>query len=430
MEKLKKIWRFLSSMKFALILLFILVGACTAGSLIPQQETTNYYLSHYPELVTKGILALGLDDVFHCGWFVVLTVFLCLNLLLCNILRFPQLMQRTRKAYTAEKCLAQWDGTPVLVLETPEPLFQSMGFRRVQSAEQQGAPCLYACKNKAGLWGAWLCHLGMLVVILGFALGQMLRQEYTVYGVPGQTKPVGDTGFELTIEAFEIRLREDDTVEQYESRLAMTRTSTGETVRGSAMVNAPLSCFGWKLYQNSTGWAATIEVFRGEELVQKELLCAGEYLSVHGLEDLVVLFRAFYPDYALDASGTPVTRSSRLENPAYVYMLYYKDAFLGMNVLSGNECITVDDYSIRFQEPQSYTLIQVKQDSFEWVVAAGALLVIGGLLLAFYCYPAELWAVRRSDGRWAVAGKSAKAGRVYRDTLEEKGRRFVEQNVQ
>ena len=425
----KKIWNFLGSMQFALLLLLILVVACTAGSLIPQQEIENYYFSNYSEGFANFILAVGLNNVFRCWWFVLLVILLCINLLLCNLLRFPQLVRRTRQSFGPQPRLEQWDGTPVIRLENPEILFREMGFRKVQSLQWNGTACLYACKNKIGLWGAWLCHLGMLVVIVGFALGQILQQEYTVYGIPGQTKPIGDTPYVLTIDDFEIRLREDDTVDQYESWLTLTNTATGESASGSSMVNSPLSCMGWKLYQNSTGWAATMEVYRGEEHVQQQLLCAGEYAYIEGMNDRLILFlRAFYPDYAQDAAGNSVTLSPELNNPAYVYMLYFDEQLLGMNVLMGNERITVDDYSILFHDPQPYTLIQIKRDPYQWVVGIGALLIMAALLLAFYLPPAEIWAVQQANGLWDVAGRSLKANRLYQDTLERKGRLLVSKN--
>lgn len=425
----KKIWNFLGSMQFALLLLLILVVACTAGSLIPQQEIENYYFSNYSEGFANFILAVGLNNVFRCWWFVLLVTLLCINLLLCNLLRFPQLVRRTRQSFGPQPRLEQWDGTPVIRLENPEILFREMGFRKVQSLQWNGTACRYACKNKIGLWGAWLCHLGMLVVIVGFALGQILQQEYTVYGIPGQTKPIGDTPYVLTIDDFEIRLREDDTVDQYESWLTLTNTATGESASGSSMVNFPLSCMGWKLYQNSTGWAATMEVYRGEEHVQQQLLCAGEYAYIEGMNDRLILFlRAFYPDYAQDAEGNSVTLSPELNNPAYVYMLYFDEQLLGMNVLMGNERITVDDYSILFHDPQPYTLIQIKRDPYQWVVGIGALLIMAALLLAFYLPPAEIWAVQQANGLWDVAGRSLKANRLYQDTLERKGRLLVSKN--
>ena len=36
-------------------------------------------------------------------------------------------------------------------------------------------------------------------------LGQMTQKQYSVYGVPGQTKPIGDLEMALTIDDFRVR---------------------------------------------------------------------------------------------------------------------------------------------------------------------------------------------------------------------------------
>ena len=64
MKLIKKIGGFLCSMKFAIILLIILVFACTAGSLIPQGEVMSFYTSGYSEKVAGAILLFGFNDVF------------------------------------------------------------------------------------------------------------------------------------------------------------------------------------------------------------------------------------------------------------------------------------------------------------------------------------------------------------------------------
>jgi cytochrome c biogenesis protein len=71
---LKKIWRFLTSMKFAILLLVVLTIACVFGSVIPQGRTLDEYLSAYGTRSGALIVGLCLDDLFHSTWFLVLTV--------------------------------------------------------------------------------------------------------------------------------------------------------------------------------------------------------------------------------------------------------------------------------------------------------------------------------------------------------------------
>lgn len=416
-------------MKCAILLLLVIAAACVAGSLIPQGKETIYYMTNYTESVAKVILFLGLQDIFHCWWFVGLTLFLCANLLFCNVLRFPALRKRYKTGFSLEACLKAWDRVPVAKIQgDPEKFFARMGFRNVEKkTDADGRPCLYAVKNKAGIWGAWLCHLGMLIVIAGFGLGQVFQTQYTVYGVPGQQKPFGEEGYELRIDDFSVELRDDATVDQYTSSLTLVKPATGEEWSGETMVNAPLSMKGMKFYQNSTGWAATLEVYKGEEKLQESLLCAGEFARVEGMEDLAVSLTAFYPDYAQGEDG-PLTLSPALKNPGYLYTLYYRDQVLGMNVLTGDQVISVEDYVFSFRDPKPYTLIQIKEDPFRFLAALGGILVMISLILAFYIRPAELWAFSCEEGGWDFAGRSKKGGTMFLEEIREEARKENEEN--
>lgn len=430
MEKIKKLSARLFSMRTALFILSLLILACVAGSVIPQGESEAVYMDAYPGALGHFILLMELDNVFHCWWFVVLTAFLCLNLLGCNLLRFPALIRQTKDGFTPQRRLDAWDGTPEAVLDRePEALFRAMGFRRIQTVSGGGREARYAARHRAGIWGAWLTHLGMLIIIVGFALGQLASVQYTVYGVPGQTKQVGETAYALTIDDFQVALRPDDTVEQYTARLTLIDTASGVSRSGEVSVNHPLSLFGMKLYQNSTGWAARVWLWRGEELLQEEILCAGEVLPVKEPEGLALAFNAFYPDYTVGPNGMPATASSRLEDPAYLYTLTYRDAILGMNVLRQGQVITVEDYTLSFSEPQSYTLIQLKRDPFTWLAALGGGIMMLALVLSFYVRPEELWAVCREDGSWAFAGYSRKGSVLFHEALQEKAKPFQTQST-
>ncbi|MBQ8955136.1 MAG: cytochrome c biogenesis protein ResB, partial [Clostridia bacterium] len=87
MSTVKKIWKFIGSMRFAMILLVVLAVACTAGSLITQGQSYAWYAQRYSERTAALILALHLDDAFHSWWFLLIAGFLCVNLLCCNVLR-------------------------------------------------------------------------------------------------------------------------------------------------------------------------------------------------------------------------------------------------------------------------------------------------------------------------------------------------------
>ena len=128
------------------------------------------------------------------------------------------------------------------------------------------------------------------------------------------------------------------------------------------------------------------------------------------------MLSAFYPDYYMDESG-PASRSSSINNPGYLYRAYYMDQVIGMNVLTGSDVITIDEYTVKFSDPQSYTLIQIRRDPYTMGALAGGLMIIAGLFLSFYMQTARLWAVLQDDGTWMVTGSSAKGGALFDDRL-------------
>ena len=420
MSALKNIWRFISSMKFAIALLVILAIACSIGSLVTQHQTYQWYASRYSERTAALILALRLDDAFHSWWFILINGFLCVNLLLCNVLRLPALVRRTKAEATLSHALQGACGVSAERVQDPEAIFARLGMPHPHREHtSDGREALFASKHRAGLWGAWVCHLGILLLILGFSLGQMTQRQYTVYGMPGQSRAIGDTGLILTIDDFIVDLRDDDTVEQYTAHITVIDPSDPHNTReatAAISVNAPATLFGMKFYQNSTGWGADVHIDKSGVALQDEALCAGEVVRVADKPDLVIALNAFYPDYVMTPGVGPSTASGQLNNPAYLYSVYYQEQLIGMNALMEGEALTIDEYTVTFSNPRSYTLIQIKRDSFTWLALVGGLVTLLGLALAFYVQPEKLWAVRDGEGgAWTLFGLSRKGGALFRD---------------
>ena len=417
---MKKILKFLSSMQFALILLLVLAAACAFGSFITQGQTLTWYTTTYGERAASAIMLFGLDDVFHSIWFIVITAFLCLNLVFCNVSRAPGLIRRWKTGFVPEKREKSCGRIYGTAEEDPAGLFGEMGFRKtVSGTYEDGTRYIYAVKNKAGIWGAWLCHLGILILIIGFGVGQMMKTETSVYGVPGQSKQIGDTSYVLSIEDFRVDLRSDETVDQYTTDFTVRNVSNGEEMSGTTSVNHPAAMFGMKFYQNSTGWAATMHVSKGGEEIQNGVVCVGEVTPIAEVPGLSILIQAFYPDFFMNAGGEIGTKSSELNNPYYLYIAYYNDRVIGMNALGASEFITIDDLTVWFTDPQTYTLIQITTEPLAKLALAGGIVIMLGLLLAFYVQPAEMWA-REKDGLWLVTGSSRKGGVLFDRALKEK----------
>ena len=73
---MKKKLKFLYSMKFGVSILVILTFVCVVGSFIQQGQIDNYYLNVYGDSIGHLILALGINDSFHCWGIIVLATLL------------------------------------------------------------------------------------------------------------------------------------------------------------------------------------------------------------------------------------------------------------------------------------------------------------------------------------------------------------------
>ena len=412
---MKKIGRFLSSMPFAIALLVLLAAACALSSAVTQGQAYEAYAVQYGERAAGLILALQLDDAFHSWWFIGLSAFLCLNLLCCNLIRLPALLKRIRAFSDPESAKAAGATAEAAGGDNPRHVFSALHLGRPKEGKDaEGRIRLFAAANKAGFWGAWICHLGILLLILGFAIGQMTMKQYTVYALPGQTKTMGDSGLSVTVNDFQVERSETGSAQQYTAVLTVTDLAAGTRENGAACVNAPANLFGYKFFQNSIGWGADVRILKDGQELQTEAMCAGEFVAVKDKPDLVIFFQAFYPDYYQREGMSPVSVSEELNNPAYLYQVYYQGQLLGMNILKPGEELTIDEYTVLFENPRNYTLLAVKRDSFIWLVLLGGVVILSGLILAFWLQPRVVWAVRAADG-WHVYGQSRKGGALFRD---------------
>ncbi len=419
---MRKIWKFLSSMGFAVTLLVLLAAACALSSLVEQGLPQETYAARYGEGAASLILALQVNDAYHSVWFLVLSGFLCLNLILCSVIRFPSFLRRYRREKNPAEALGSAGDLGETETADPESVFTAMGMGKpVQCRTEDGLEALTAGKNSFGVWGAWICHVGILLLIAGFALGQFTMKENTVWGIPGETKELPETGLQITIDDFRTETREDGSVEQYVTDITVTDPASGKTEKASVSVNHPAAAGGFHLYQNNTGWAAQAVVERnGTETQRKTLLPQGNMAeSVLGLED--------QPEYAFYFAGIRIMREEGQEDRTlFFYDLYRNGAPLQSYYFFNEGTVEVGEDRVTFS-PKTFTLLVARQDRFALLALAGGLLTMAGLLLAFCLQPKTLWAIRGENGKWTLRGRCRKGQALMKEQLEEAVRKTEKQ---
>ena len=92
MKKISQVLNWFSSLKIAILLLLLIAVACAAGTLIPQQESDQFYYDIYNKNPFFGIingnilLFLEFNHVYTSFWFLFLLIWLGLVFLLQLVL--------------------------------------------------------------------------------------------------------------------------------------------------------------------------------------------------------------------------------------------------------------------------------------------------------------------------------------------------------
>jgi cytochrome c biogenesis protein len=202
-------WRRLTSMRTALILLFLLAVAAVPGSLLPQRplnpgKVQDYIDSHgaWGEVLN----AVGMFDVFGSAWFAAIYLLLFVSLVGCLIPRIRVHARAVaRKPLPAPRNLDRLPESGSF--ETGESAASYLGaardvlgrrWRTAERREKNGAITLSAEKGYSRETGNLLFHVALLVSLILIAVGRLYNYQGTRIVVQG-----ADQGFCNTVSQYD-----------------------------------------------------------------------------------------------------------------------------------------------------------------------------------------------------------------------------------
>jgi cytochrome c biogenesis protein len=287
-------WRQLTSMRIALILLFLLALGSVPGSMLPQEGTNpagvaQYFISH-PALAPL-LNHLGLFNVFGAPWFAAIYLLLFASLVGCVVPRtfrlagsartLPPRAPRylTRLPRSAEYASAL---PPGQAAEVAANLLAGHGFRlRRPEADAQDGNWVSAEKGYLREAGNLLFHLALLGVLVSVALGGLFGYKADRLLIQGQSfadTPIGLDEFypgrfvtSNDLPPFSITLDQFDASyitsgaqrgqpSAFDAQVSYTATPAGPVRTDHIEVNKPLSVDGAKVYLIGHGYAPVFKV--------------------------------------------------------------------------------------------------------------------------------------------------------------------------
>jgi cytochrome c biogenesis protein len=186
-------WRQLTSMRTALILLFLLALAAVPGSIIPQRDVDASAVTRWQEshpALTPVYDALGLFSVYDSVWFSAIYILLMVSLVGC-ILPRTRIYWRAMRARPPRAPRNLWrlpesrtfslDEEPSVVLARAQEALRGRRYR-VDCGDGELAGERGYLREAGNL----LFHVSLLLVLVGFALGSLLGFTGGVIVVKGQ----------------------------------------------------------------------------------------------------------------------------------------------------------------------------------------------------------------------------------------------------
>ncbi|MCX8052634.1 MAG: cytochrome c biogenesis protein ResB [Armatimonadetes bacterium] len=425
------LWSLFSSMKTAIALLLIIAFASVLGTVIEQNATADVYIKAYGEKGYALLRALGLTDVYHSGWYVLLLSLFSVNLAVCTIKRFGIAWRRTfcPEVVSEPEQIAALQRSEEITTTLPldEALSKVVGALRnrhysVRTARPANSISVYAAKGRLGIWGPYITHFSMLIIFAGAIAGGLLGSRGQLVIAEGEKANSyvlrkGDTnggggprltnlGFSVRLRSFIVRLDKLRRPTSYRSDLEVYEGSKLAT-RKVVEVNSPLTYKGTSFYQADYGLAGLVlrVTYRNGDSVDLNYRVSvvenpkGRIYGISssdnpmrqvalGGKKLTLYIHNIAPDYV---GENAVSTSDRPLNPACDVLVSdrypeYKgiDAWTRLGWLPVSKSANYKGFRIELVRTIDYTVLEVAKNPGLPIVYLGFGLILLGVFVSFY----------------------------------------------
>ncbi|HYE14700.1 MAG TPA: cytochrome c biogenesis protein ResB [Pyrinomonadaceae bacterium] len=189
----------LSSVRFGVVVLILLVIACMIGMLVMQQNVEGFD-KYYAELTPASKFlfgALGFFDIYHVWYFNALLLILSLNIVLASIDRFPSAWSfvRRKKLDASPRWLAGQEQSATLRLEGESGqavamrIAEAFKVGRLKSTitEKNGKTFVFGERGAWNRLGAYAVHVALLTIFFGGFLTAQFSRVGNMPLEPGDT---------------------------------------------------------------------------------------------------------------------------------------------------------------------------------------------------------------------------------------------------
>ncbi len=402
---------FFSSLKLSIFLLITLALVSIIGTVVPQNQLRDEYLRYYDQSTYALLKSLGLLDMYHSWWFVLILALLAVNLIACSWKHFPRtwyyfshptrLLDRTLEQGAKLVWRGRVDAAPDFAAENLLPRLRTLwpaAWRLEEHRGESGAEWHFRAEK--GRWsrlGIYFVHLSVLVIFVGGIIGSLYgikgfvnipegerSDHFYTYGDQQKTIKLG---FEIECRKFSVEFYPSGRPKEYSSDLAIYEG--GKLVRQKVIeVNHPLSYRGFTFYQSSYGsygGMVDIELHLAAGPVLPLRLEVGRPQRLPEKWGWIEALK-FEADYMRMGPAVLLLRQTGEPGKLWRSWVFLRYPAFAREHSQNGEYAVFRDYQERY-----YTGLQVNRDPGVWVVWIGCLMMILGLYVAFFMSHRRLW---------------------------------------
>ena len=419
----------LASPKLTVGIFLVLAAASVVGTLLPQGLGEADLQRHYGQRAIWFITTFGLNDLYHAGWFRLLLLILCTNLIVCTIERLPKTMKifRRRDEQVAPqklaKCSLNCQFTSKLSRDETEARLTGIiaeGFGALQRLDGADHMAGVAEKGRWSPFMVYVVHLSVLLVLCGALVGSIFGFKGSMNILEGETVSevmLEDTDrglnlpFQVRCDKFDVSYYDNGMPREFRSDLTLIRDGK-EVLKQELRVNDPLTYGGITFYQASYGAIlkdAEVELTDRESgAVRRFVVPFREWVDIPGTRDRAQILR-FEEDFRRLGPAMILIISRAGGEPDGSWILIDRD-------FHGNK---IENYHVRVLHATRipYTGLQVKQDPGIWLVWLGFAAMLVGIGLTYYVSNRKLWVWAAAEGSGKGETKIIIAGRTNRNEL-------------
>jgi len=424
---LRRFWETIGAIKTGVILLILTVIVSAAGTVILQRPTTepeDIQRAYSPQML-RALDAVGLTDVFHAWWFVLLLALVSISIVSASIQRFPNAWRYYARPYKSpndsfRKALAIHTEIAVdnedHALAVAEKAFQKAGWHP-ERIVRESSFSLFGERHRISEMAVYIVHASLLLIFAGGIVDALVGwRGYVALTRGEQSNQIEErSGAKRTL-PFAIRCEsagqenyKDGTPKRWWSNLTVIENGH-EALQKQIVVNDPLVYRGVRFYQASYGPTGKLDKLlltatpSGASSGGRDIALEPD-TPLHLDADTTVRLAEFIPDYTV-GEGRVYSRSKDVENPAAHLVVDSKKTGKSVDVwlppIEGFAHNAEAPYRFQARDLQMayYTGLEVSHEPGQWAVWTGVLLMGLGLTLVFYLVHVRVWAVpvRREDG--------------------------------